>query len=52
MPNLFFRGHRELSTGLQLQQKDQNHVAGNQFIIMGHIYCEMLLVGRKKIILS
>ena len=27
MPNLSFRGQRELSTGLQLQQKDQNHTA-------------------------
>jgi len=37
MPNLFFRGRRELSAGLQLQQKDQNHMAGNLFTIMGHI---------------
>jgi len=27
MPNLSFRGQRELSTVLQLQQKDQNHTA-------------------------
>jgi len=27
MPNLSFHGQRELSTGLQLQQKDQNHTA-------------------------
>jgi len=27
MLNLSFRGQRELSTGLQLQQKDQNHIA-------------------------
>jgi len=27
MPNLSFRGQRELSTGLQLQQEDQNHIA-------------------------
>jgi len=27
MPNLSFRGQRELSTGLQLQQKVQNHTA-------------------------
>jgi len=27
MPNLSFRGQRELSTGLQLQQKDKNHTA-------------------------
>jgi len=47
MPNLFFRGQRELSTGLQLQEKDQNHMAGNLFTITGHIYCEMLLAGRK-----
>jgi len=43
MPNLFFRGQRELSTGLQFQQKDQNHMAGNLCTITGHIYCEMLL---------
>jgi len=47
MPNLYFRGPSELSTGLQFQQKDQNHMAGNLFIITGHIYCEMLLAGRK-----
>jgi len=29
MPYLFFRGQRELSTGLQLQQKDQNDTATN-----------------------
>jgi len=27
MPNLSFRGQRELSTGLQLQQKNHNHTA-------------------------
>jgi len=27
MPKLSFRGQRELSTDLQLQQKDQNHTA-------------------------
>jgi len=27
MPHLLFRGQRELSTGLQLPQKDQNHTA-------------------------
>jgi len=27
VPKLFFRGQRELSTGLQLQQKAQNHTA-------------------------
>jgi len=27
MSNLFFHGQRELSTGLQLQQKVQNHTA-------------------------
>ena len=27
MSNLSFHGQRELSTGLQLQQKDQNHTA-------------------------
>jgi len=27
MPNLSLHGQRELSTGLQLQQKDQNHTA-------------------------
>jgi len=27
MPKLSFRGQRELSTGLQLQQKVQNHTA-------------------------
>jgi len=27
LPKLPFRGQRELSTGLQLQQKDQNHTA-------------------------
>jgi len=27
MPNLSFLGQRELSTGLQLQQKDQTHTA-------------------------
>jgi len=27
MPNLSFRGHFELSTCLQLQQRDQNHTA-------------------------
>jgi len=47
MSNLFFHGQRELSTGLQLQQKDQNGMAGNLFTITGHIYCEMLLAGRK-----
>ena len=49
MPNLFFHGRRVLSTGLRLQQKDQNHMAGNLFTITGHIYCDadMLLAGRK-----
>jgi len=47
MPNLFFRGQRELSTGLQLQEKDQNYMAGKLFAITGHIYCEMLLARRK-----
>jgi len=47
MPKLFFRVQRELATGLQLQPKDQNHIAGNVFTITGHIYCEMLLAGRK-----
>jgi len=47
MPKLFFRGQRELASGLQLQQKDQNHIAGNVFTITDHIYCEMLLAGRK-----
>jgi len=47
MPNLFFHGRRELSTGLQLQQKDHDHMAGNLFPIMGHIYCEMLLADCK-----
>jgi len=27
MASLSFRGQRELFTGLQLQQKDQNHIA-------------------------
>jgi len=27
MPNLSFRGQGELSMGLQLQQKDENHTA-------------------------
>jgi len=27
MPNLSFRDKRELSTGFQLQQKDENHTA-------------------------
>jgi len=27
MPNMSFRGQRELSTGLQLQQNDQNNIA-------------------------
>jgi len=43
MPNLIFRGQRELSTGLQFQQKDQYHMAGNLFTITGH-----MLLGRKK----
>jgi len=47
MLNLFFRGRRELSTGLQLQKKDYNHTAGNLFPITGHIYCEMLLADCK-----
>ena len=47
MPKLFFRVQRELATGLQLQPKDQNHIAGNVFTITDHIYCEMLLAGRK-----
>jgi len=47
MPILFVRGQRDLSTGLQLQQKDQNHLAGNLFTITGHIYCEMLLELQK-----
>jgi len=38
IPNLSFHGQRELSTGLQLQQKVQNHTAINhcclQFLIM------------------
>jgi len=38
MSNLFFHGQRELSTGLQLQQKDQNGMAGNLFTITDHIY--------------
>jgi len=29
MPNFSFRGRRELSTGLQLPQKDQNHMANS-----------------------
>jgi len=37
MPNLFFRGRRDLSVGLQLQQKDHHHMAGNLFIIKGHV---------------
>jgi len=49
MPNLFFRGWRELSAGLQLQQKDHHHMAGNLFTITGHIYCEMLLARCKNI---
>jgi len=47
MSNLFFRSQRELSAGLQLQQKDQNHMAGKLFTIIGHMYWEMLLAGRK-----
>jgi len=47
MPNLFFRGRREMSVGLKLQRKDHNHMAENLFTITGHIYCEMLLAGRK-----
>jgi len=47
MPNLCFRGRRELFTGLQLQQKDQNYMTGNLFTIIGHVHCEMLLAGRK-----
>jgi len=27
MPNMFFRGWREISTCLQLEQKDQYHMA-------------------------
>jgi len=34
MPNLSFRGQRELSTGLQLQQKDQNHTAISHCCLM------------------
>jgi len=36
-PNLSFRGQRELSTGLQLQEKDQNHIAkgGGTFFKVG-----------------
>jgi len=47
MPYLFFSGRPELSTGLQFQQKDQNHMAGNLFTVTGHIYCEMLLESQK-----
>jgi len=45
MPHLFFRGRRELSTGLQ--QKADSHMAGKLFPITGHIYCEMLLADCK-----
>jgi len=39
MPNLFFRGQRELSTGLQLQQKDHHHMAGNlQYLLSRATY--------------
>jgi len=47
MPNLFFRGRGELSTGLLCHQKAHNHMAGNLFPITGHIYCEMLLADWK-----
>jgi len=47
MPNLSFRDRRELSTGLQLQQKAHNHMAGKLFPITGHIYCQMLLADCK-----
>jgi len=30
MPNFSFRGECQLSTGLQLQQRDQNHIAISQ----------------------
>jgi len=33
MPNLSFRGQRELSTGLQLQQKVQNHTAVSNYCL-------------------
>jgi len=34
MPNLSFYGQRELSTGLQLQHKDQNHTAISHCCLM------------------
>jgi len=39
----------QVPTGLQFQQKDQNHLAEAQISITttGHIYCEILLAGRK-----
>jgi len=42
MPNLFFRGQRELSAGLQFQQNSQNHMVGNLFTIKRQIYWEIL----------
>jgi len=48
MSNLFFRGQRELSTGLQLQQKDQNHMAGNLFTITSHILLRNVVGGSQK----
>jgi len=47
MPNLFFRRQRELSTGSQFQQKDQNHMAVNLFTITSHMYCKTLLELQK-----
>jgi len=41
MPNLSFRGWPELSTGMQLQQKDQNHTA------ISHCYLTRSQVGQK-----
>jgi len=41
MPNLSFLGQRELSRGLQLQQKDQNHTA------ISHCFLTHSQVGAK-----
>jgi len=45
MPNLSFRGQRELSTSLQLQQKDQNHTAASHcYLTRSHLEAKGVVI--------
>jgi len=46
MPYLSFHGQRELSTGLQLEQKDENHTA------ISHCCLTRSQVGTKGVIIT